>query len=104
MVWLKANSGVTHAGDGSAVTAWNDASTNTYNMSDVGNSSYIYKEQGLNFNPTIDNPDGSNRRMENTTALSVREVNMVSIPDNPDNCDGIFGERNADAKNIRTCE
>ncbi len=102
-LWLKANEGVTNTGDGTDATAWNDQSMSSYDFTDVGAASYLYRESGLNFNPTIDNPDGTDRRLANGNIIDLQTVSIVTIPDNPDNCDGPFGERAADDENIRTC-
>ncbi len=103
VLWLKADLGVGQAGDGTDVTTWDDSSSNSYDMSDAGTNPYIYREAGLNFNPTVDNPDGTNRRLQRTEALSAQTISIVTTPDNPDICDGPFGERAADDENIRVC-
>jgi hypothetical protein len=103
-LWLKADLGLTNTGDGGTATAWNDFSGNNYNFTDGGASPYVYRESGLNFNPTVDNPDGSDRRFINTGALDVQTVTVVTIPDSPTNCSGPFSELNVDDEAIRTCE
>ena len=98
-VWLKADAGVTEsAGD---VSAWNDQSGNGYHFSDGGNSAYTYDAAGLNYNPEITNADGSNRRLENTSSITLQTVFLVTDPDNPDVFDNPFSEANADDEGIR---
>ncbi|MCP3665214.1 MAG: BspA family leucine-rich repeat surface protein, partial [Gammaproteobacteria bacterium] len=79
--WLKADAGVTNSGDGTDATAWADQSDNGYDFTDSGASPYIYRSEGMNFNPTIDNPDQSNRVMENTNSIDVRTITVVTLPD-----------------------
>jgi len=100
-LWLKADSGIPAW---STVLSWADQSGNGYNFSDVGTSPYDFISNGLNFNPTIDNPDGSNRRLERSESITLQTVTLVTIPNNPGWCDGPFGERASDDANIRVCE
>ena len=100
-LWLKADAGVTESsGD---VSAWADQSGSGYNFSDSGTSPYTYDDDGLNYNPEIENTDGSNRRLVNTTSIALQTVVIVTHPDNPGNCDNPFSEYNVDDEGIRAC-
>ncbi len=101
VVWLKANDGLTISG--TDVTGWDDQSANGYDFTDFGVNSYTYLPNGLNYNATINNPDGSNRRLARNESIDIRTVSIVVVPDNPDACDGPFGERNSDDENFRVC-
>ena len=100
-LWLKADNGAINTGDGSDVTSWEDRSGNNYNLSDVGTNEYIFRSTSLNYNPTIDNDDGTNRRLASTTSIDLQTVYMVTIPNSPDEFDNPFSENGADDEGIR---
>ena len=77
-LWLKADAGITESSND--VTAWADQSGNSYNFSDAGTSEYTYDDDGLNYNPEIINSDGSNRRLQNTTSITLQTVVLVTDP------------------------
>jgi len=101
LLWLKADEWIPA---GATVTSWADSSWNGYDFSDVGSNPYNFISNGLNFNPTIDNPDWANRRLERNQSITPQTVVLVTIPNNPGWCDGPFGERASDDANIRVCE
>jgi hypothetical protein len=100
-LWLKANDGALNSGDATDVTSWEDRSGSGYNLSDVGTNEYIYRSTGLNFNPTIDNDDGTNRRLANGTSIDLQTVYLVTIPNSPDEFDNPFSENGSDDEGIR---
>lgn len=100
-LWLRADYGITEAaGD---VSAWADASTAGYDFSDVGTSPYSYVADGINFNPVIENIDGSDRNLNNTSAIDLQTVVVVAQPDSPGSCDGMFSEVGVEDEAIRAC-
>lgn len=101
-LWLKADAGISTSG--SDVTTWADQSSNNYNFSDGGAAPYTYDADGLNYNPEIINADGSDRRLENTSSISLQTVAIVVDPDNPDNCDNPFSEVGSNDEGIRLCD
>ena len=100
-LWTKADAGITEASNN--VSVWADQSGNSYDFSDSGTSTYTYNTNGLNYNPEIENTDGSNRRLVNTSSITLQTVVIVTHPDNPGNCDNPFSEYNADDEGIRAC-
>ncbi|MBX2820862.1 MAG: T9SS type A sorting domain-containing protein [Rhodothermaceae bacterium] len=98
-LWLKADTGITESSND--VTAWADQSGNNYNFSDAGTAEYTYDDDGLNYNPEIINSDGSNRRLQNTTSITLQTVVLVTDPDNPDVSDNAFSEVGANDEGIR---
>ncbi|MCP3664020.1 MAG: DUF285 domain-containing protein, partial [Gammaproteobacteria bacterium] len=101
--WLKADAGVTNTGDGTDATAWADQSDAGYDFTDAGASPYIYRSEGMNYNPTVDNPDGTDRRLENTNSIDLRTVTIVTVPNSPKvNCSTPF-DRNGGGAGIRAC-
>ena len=98
-LWLKADAGITESSND--VSAWADQSTSSYDFSDAGTSAYQYDADGLNYNPEIINSDGTNRRLENTTSITLQTVVLVTDPDNPDVLDNPFSEVGADDEGIR---
>lgn len=105
-VWLKADDGVTHSGDGSNVTAWNDKSQTGYNFTDPTALKYVYRASAINFNPSIDNPDRADRRLENATSIDLRTVHLVVYPTNLASlsCGNPFSEIGSDDEGIRPCQ
>jgi len=99
-IWFRADDGAVNTGDGTDVTSWEDRSTTGYDLSDGGTNPYLFRSNGLNFNPTIDNPGGTNRRLINATTIDLQTVYLVTIPDNPGNNDNPFSERNTNSNKI----
>ena len=61
----------------------------------------MYRENGLNYNPTIDNPDGTNRNLDNTTAANFQTFTIVTIPNSPANDKSVLSGANNVGLNIR---
>ena len=100
-LWLKADAGVTESsGD---VSAWADQSTSSYNFSDAGTSPYAFTANSINYNPVIENSDGTDRRLSNNTSIDFRTVILVTQPNNPDDCDNPFSEVGVSDEGIRAC-
>ncbi len=100
-LWLKSDAGITESsGD---VSAWADQSGSAYNFTDAGTSPYAFVSNSINFNPSIDNIDGTDRRLQNATSINLQTVAIVTNPDSPDNCDNPFSEVGADDEGIRAC-
>ena len=59
-LWLRADKGVVHTGNGTIATAWADSSGNSNDASSIGNDA-IYNENIINFNPAL-TFDGINDR------------------------------------------
>ena len=98
-LWLRADAGITESSND--VSAWADQSTTSYDFTDAGASPYTFDADGLNYNPEIINSDGGNRRLENTTSLSLQTVILVTDPDSPDALDNPFSEVGANDEGIR---
>ena len=100
--WLKADAGVTETTGN--VSMWMDQSGVDYHFSDAGLTPYVYTSNGINYNPSLRNPDGINRRLANTNPISLQTVVLVTEPDNPDECDNPFSEANTNDEGIRACK
>jgi gliding motility-associated-like protein len=98
-IWLKADANIITSG--TDVIQWNDNSGNGYNFIDVGATPYLYLPNQGNFNPGVNNPDGTNRRLENTTGIGLLTVILVTNPDYNHRHDNPFSEVNADTNFIR---
>ena len=101
-LWLKADAGIIESGG--EVSAWEDQSIEGYDYTDGGNVAYTYDTAGLNFNPQITNDNGSIRRLENTSAITLQTVVIVTDPDSPDGLDSPFSEVGVDDEGIRVNE
>ncbi|WP_172435810.1 Ig-like domain-containing protein [Sediminicola luteus] len=104
-LWLKADDGVSHTGDGTNTTAWLDRSGADYDFSDVGTLPYLYRESGINYNPSIDNPDKGDRRLQNTNSITLQTVHLVLFPTDLASlgCGNPFSESGIDDSGIRPC-
>ncbi|NVK29936.1 MAG: putative Ig domain-containing protein, partial [Gammaproteobacteria bacterium] len=104
-LWLRADAGVTATG--TDVSSWEDLTHSGIRFNDAGASALQLTENFINFNPALDNPDGSNRRLTNlTTAFDAQTFVIVAIPSGTQvNCAGIVGNVDInDADNIRLCQ
>ena len=102
-LWLSASARTNTTADGIGVTEWADQSGRSFNFSDAGTNPYLFNAAALNFNPTLDNPDGSNRRLARNQALDLRTITIVTVPDGPGNCDNPFSETGSDRLGLRMC-